>query len=135
VAVKERSGSVHAAAQKFLHPYFEGTLFPGSAEVVLGSLPSVPGSIYLPGWVFMLPGTNFTLLGKLTRNHVSFTPLPGRNHAYAVTTILYGFNKLQFGCKPETVRIRLIPEVINKSINQSISVDPGMTSGCSGKLT
>jgi hypothetical protein len=79
--VKERSGSVHEAAQKFLHPYFEGILFPGSTEAFLGTLLGVPGSIYLPGWVFMFPETDFTLLGKLTRNPESFKSLPENNRA------------------------------------------------------
>lgn len=35
------------------------------------------GSIYLPGWVFMFPETDFKLLGKLTRNPESFKPFLG----------------------------------------------------------
>jgi hypothetical protein len=35
----------------------------------------------------MHPGTDFTLLGKLTRNPESFKPLPESNRAYAGTTI------------------------------------------------
>jgi hypothetical protein len=41
---------------------FEGILFPGSTEAFLGTLLSVPGSIYLPGWVFMFPETDFKLI-------------------------------------------------------------------------
>jgi hypothetical protein len=51
----------------FIH-IFEGILFPGSREVFLGTLPRVPGSTCLPGWVFTFPETEFALLGKLTRN-------------------------------------------------------------------
>lgn len=66
--MKERSEHVHEAAQGFFFHIFEGFLFPGSTEVFLGTLPSVPGSIYLPVLVLTFPGTDFTVLGKLTRN-------------------------------------------------------------------
>lgn len=85
--MKERNEHVHEAAQRFLHPYFEGILFPGSREGFLGTLPRVPGSTYLPGWVFTFSETEFALLGKLTRNPESFKPIPGSNCAYTGTTI------------------------------------------------
>jgi hypothetical protein len=111
--VKERSEHVHEAAKDFfLHvlrpPCFEVIIFPGSMEVFLGTLRSVPGSIFFPVLVFMFPETDFTLLGKLTHNPESFKPLPGSNCFYAGATIFVWSNKLQFGRKPETVRIRLV---------------------------
>lgn len=116
--MEERSEHVHEAAKRFIPPYFEIILFPELTEVFLGTLRSVPQSLYLPVLVFMFPETDFTLLDKLTNNPESFKPLPGSNCFYAGTRIFVWPNKLQFGRKPETVRIRL---VLGRSMNQSIT--------------
>jgi len=70
--VKERSEHVHEAAERFLHPYFEGILFPGSTEV-FWELDLVLQDQYSSqaGW-FMFPETDFTTPRKLTSDPERF---------------------------------------------------------------